>query len=173
MTTPSKKFVDGTWRGVLADGSVGAPCSPPTDDELRAIENEKQRQRYQRQADETGKEVWWRGERFLPAGVDPKSVAPAVPAPTPGTKSYKVITQRDEFFGGKFDPEKLEIPVNRYAADGWRVVSVATADVSTFFGTFWAGRGSATGDHRLHGEDGGLGDLGGAASRHPGVIGVV
>jgi hypothetical protein len=32
--------------------------------------------------------------------------------------------------------------VNELAADGWRVVSVATADVSTFWGSFWAGRGA-------------------------------
>ena len=42
-------------------------------------------------------------------------------------KEYKVMTQKDRFFGGKFDPEKLENAINAYAAEGWTVISVATA----------------------------------------------
>lgn len=64
----------------------------------------------------------------------------AVHRPKPGSKLYKVITQRDEFFGGKFEPAKLERVINDLSADGWRVVSVASADVSTFWGAFWSGR---------------------------------
>jgi hypothetical protein len=103
------------------------------------MEAEEQRRRYQAKADETGQEQWWRGERFVPGNVAP---APLVEPTKPGTRSYKVITQRDEFFGGKFDPERLERLVNKLAAEGWRVVSVVTADVSTFFGSFWSGRGA-------------------------------
>ena len=44
-------------------------------------------------------------------------------------KEYKVMTQKDRFFAGKFDPEKLEAAINSYASQGWRVVSVATADI--------------------------------------------
>jgi hypothetical protein len=33
---------------------------------------------------------------------------------------YKVLTQKDRFFAGKFDPEKLEAAINSYAAVGWR-----------------------------------------------------
>ena len=29
-------------------------------------------------------------------------------------KQYKVLTQKDRFFGGKFDPEKLEATINSY-----------------------------------------------------------
>jgi hypothetical protein len=98
----------------------------------------ERRKSYQDLADRTGKDKWWRGEQFRP-GV------PAAPEPVqpvePGT-FYKVLTQRDEFFGGKFDPTKLEDLINAYAKDGWRVVSIATADVSTFFGSFWSGRGA-------------------------------
>jgi len=136
-----KKFVEGKWRYVHDDGTPGMPCAPPTDEDRRAEEAEEQRRKYQAKADETGEETWWRGEKVVPKGT-------AIAAPTPearlkvGTLTYKVITQRDEFFGGKFDPEKLERLVNRLAAEGWRVVSVATADVSTFFGAFWAGRGA-------------------------------
>jgi hypothetical protein len=42
---------------------------------------------------------------------------------------YKVLTQKDRFFHGKFDPEKLEAALNAYAEEGWRVVGAATADV--------------------------------------------
>jgi Domain of unknown function (DUF4177)/Protein of unknown function (DUF2510) len=45
---------------------------------------------------------------------------------------YKVLTQKDRFFGGKFDPEKLEAGINSYATQGWRVVGIATADVPGF-----------------------------------------
>jgi DNA-directed RNA polymerase subunit RPC12/RpoP len=41
-------------------------------------------------------------------------------------KEYKVLTPRDERFGGAFSPEKLETVPNEYAARGWHVVSVAT-----------------------------------------------
>jgi hypothetical protein len=104
------------------------------------MDSDDQRRKYQAQADETGRDVWWRGEKFVPAG----GLAERAPAPNPaaGTKVYKVITQRDEYFGGKFDPLKLESLINTLAAEGWRVVGVATADVSTFFGTFWSGRGA-------------------------------
>ncbi len=44
-------------------------------------------------------------------------------------KQYKVMSQKDRFFGGKFDPEKLEAAINSYASEGWEVVSVATADI--------------------------------------------
>jgi hypothetical protein len=36
---------------------------------------------------------------------------------------YKVLTQQDRRWSGKFTPENLENTLNSYAADGWRVVS--------------------------------------------------
>ena len=36
---------------------------------------------------------------------------------------YKVLTQQDRRWSGKFTPENLEQTLNSYAADGWRVVS--------------------------------------------------
>jgi hypothetical protein len=42
-------------------------------------------------------------------------------------KKYKVISQRDKWFSGKFDPLMLENRLNELAADGWRVVSMTTA----------------------------------------------
>src|SRR5262245_49432222 len=36
---------------------------------------------------------------------------------------YKVLTQEDRRWSGKFSPENLEQTLNSYAAEGWRVVS--------------------------------------------------
>lgn len=47
---------------------------------------------------------------------------------------YKVLTQKDKWFSGKFDPEKLEGAINSYAAQGWRVRGVATASFPGFGG---------------------------------------
>jgi hypothetical protein len=49
-------------------------------------------------------------------------------------KEYKVMTQKDRFFAGKFDPEKLEAAMNSYAVEGWQFVGVATADIPSFGG---------------------------------------
>jgi predicted rRNA methylase YqxC with S4 and FtsJ domains len=49
-------------------------------------------------------------------------------------EQYKVMTQKDRFFGGKFDPDKLENAINSYAEQGWQVVSVATASIPSFGG---------------------------------------
>ena len=46
---------------------------------------------------------------------------------------YKVLTQKDRFFAGKFDPQKLEQGINAYAEEGWRVVSMPTANESPAF----------------------------------------
>jgi Domain of unknown function (DUF4177) len=45
--------------------------------------------------------------------------------------AYKVLTQKDRYFQGKFDPEKLEAALNAYASEGWKVVGAATADIPT------------------------------------------
>lgn len=47
---------------------------------------------------------------------------------------YKVLTQKDRFFSGKFNPEKLEAALNGYASEGWRVVGVSTGEISVGFG---------------------------------------
>ncbi|MBC2602279.1 DUF4177 domain-containing protein [Puniceicoccus vermicola] len=50
-------------------------------------------------------------------------------------KEYKVLTLKDKWFSGKFDPEKLEQALNAYAEEGWRVVATATAEVAAMFGS--------------------------------------
>jgi hypothetical protein len=70
--------------------------------------------------------------------------APPPPKPPPGSKEYKVITQRDEFFKSKFNPEALQNLLNTYAVEGWRVVSMTTTDVGSFWGSFWSKGGGSS-----------------------------
>lgn len=49
-------------------------------------------------------------------------------------KEYLVLSQKDKWFSGKFDPEKLEQALNSYASQGWRVATSATADMPGGFG---------------------------------------
>lgn len=49
-------------------------------------------------------------------------------------KEYKVLTQKDKWFSGKFDPEKLEEALNSYAEQGWTVCSAFSASILSLFG---------------------------------------
>ena len=49
-------------------------------------------------------------------------------------KEYKVLTQKDKWFSGKFDPAKLEGAINAYAKQGWRFVGCATASIPSLMG---------------------------------------
>ena len=49
-------------------------------------------------------------------------------------KQYKVMTQKDRFFSGKFDPEKLESALNSYASEGWEFKGAATANIPSLTG---------------------------------------
>ena len=50
-------------------------------------------------------------------------------------KEYFVLTMKDKWFSGKFDPQKLQGALNSYAEQGWRLVSCATADIPGFGGS--------------------------------------
>lgn len=50
-------------------------------------------------------------------------------------KEYKVLTQKDKWFSGKFDPERLEEALNSYSEQGWSLNSCATADIPSFGGS--------------------------------------
>ena len=63
--------------------------------------------------------------------------------PVPGTKEYKVLTQRDEFFKSKFNPQALEDLINIHAGEGWRVVGMTATDVGSFWGSFLQKGGGA------------------------------
>lgn len=41
---------------------------------------------------------------------------------------------KDGFFGGKFDPAKLETALNSYAQEGWALNATATADIPGLMG---------------------------------------
>jgi hypothetical protein len=47
---------------------------------------------------------------------------------------YKVVTQKDRMFGGKFNPEQVEQGLNSYAAEGWVVRAAATASFPSMGG---------------------------------------
>lgn len=46
--------------------------------------------------------------------------------------NYKVLTQKDSIFSGKFNPAKLEEVLNKLASEGWRVNSMVVATVPGF-----------------------------------------
>lgn len=50
-------------------------------------------------------------------------------------KEYKVLSQKDKWFSGKFDPEVLEKAMNSYAEQGWEVKVAVTAQIPGFTGT--------------------------------------
>ena len=54
--------------------------------------------------------------------------------PATSTREYKVLTQRDKFFAGKFDFGRLEDAINYYARQGWVVRGLVTPQVTGFSG---------------------------------------
>ena len=44
-------------------------------------------------------------------------------------KEYKILSQKDKWFSGKFDPERLEAALNSYAQQGWIVKAGFTAEI--------------------------------------------
>ena len=51
-----------------------------------------------------------------------------------GIKEYKVLVKADDWFEANFDPAILEGELNRYAEEGWRVVSSSVARHSALTG---------------------------------------
>lgn len=49
-------------------------------------------------------------------------------------KEYKVLTQKDKWFSGKFDPTALENAINAYSKQGWNVSTAFSADFPALFG---------------------------------------
>ena len=49
-------------------------------------------------------------------------------------KEYKVLTQKDKWFSGKFDPEKLEMAINSYAEQGWVLKAAFSASIPGLLG---------------------------------------
>ncbi len=44
-------------------------------------------------------------------------------------KQYKILSQKDKWFSGKFDPQRLEEAINSYAQQGWTVKAAFTAEI--------------------------------------------
>ncbi len=61
----------------------------------------------------------------------PSVAGPSPKQPWDVSAQYKVLTQKDRAFSGKFDPAKLEVALNSNAEEGWRV---ATSTTATFGG---------------------------------------
>jgi hypothetical protein len=77
----------------------------------------------------------------LPSPVTPqfREVRTATPetktqAPQFEPKCYKVLTQKDKWFSGKFDPDQLETALNSYANQGWVLKAAVTASIPGFGG---------------------------------------
>lgn len=51
-----------------------------------------------------------------------------------GAKEYKLLTQKDKYFEGKFEFSKLEDALNHYARQGWVVRTMATPQIAGFSG---------------------------------------
>lgn len=74
----------------------------------------------------------WKILNAISVGLAPPRPA-AASAPI-GPREYKVVTQKDKWFSGKFDPEKVEGALNAYAKQGWTLKGVAAASVPGFGG---------------------------------------
>ncbi len=70
----------------------------------------------------------------------PRAAFPGTPPPPSALVAeqkvweYKVLTQKDKWFSGKFDPAQLEQALNAYAKQGWRLRGVATASIPALIG---------------------------------------
>ena len=49
-------------------------------------------------------------------------------------KQYKILTQKDKWFSGKFDPQVLEEAINSYAQQGWSVTAAFSAEIPGLMG---------------------------------------
>lgn len=151
-----KKFIDGGWKMVRADGSVAGPCDPPTDAERAEM---KAAESAAAAAPKYLKAPLAFGSLCPLCGEKQKLMHPssnrcpsckavyevkAKPPPKPGSLQYKVITQRDEFFKSSFNPEALQEMLNEHAEEGWRVVSMTATDVGSFMGSFWGKGGGSS-----------------------------
>jgi hypothetical protein len=65
--------------------------------------------------------------------ADPVDAMPSAQVDNP--MQYKVLTQRDKWFGGKFDAERLEAALNFLAREGWAVRSMVAGQIGGFSGS--------------------------------------
>jgi hypothetical protein len=65
---------------------------------------------------------------------EPSPAFTASPPDGGPARQYKVLTQKDRFFEGKFELPRLEDALNHYARQGWVVRAMATPHVTGFSG---------------------------------------
>jgi hypothetical protein len=76
-------------------------------------------------------EVSSSGEMAVVVPPESSPEAPAAPiVEVANPKVYKVLTQRDKWFGGKFDAERLEAAINFHARQGWVVRSMTAGAIA-------------------------------------------
>ena len=68
-----------------------------------------------------------------PVEAGPERPASALPEGVQA-RQYKVLTQKDRWFEGKFDLTRLEDALNHYAREGWVVRAMSTPHVMGFSG---------------------------------------
>ncbi|MEO0010550.1 MAG: hypothetical protein RIQ39_139 [Actinomycetota bacterium] len=71
----------------------------------------------------------------------PRAGNPSLGAKPPGlsekesaVKVFKVMTQKDRAFGGKFNPEKIEEALNAMGKEGWQIDGVTSAEFPSLTG---------------------------------------
>ena len=68
------------------------------------------------------------------------TIKPAATEPEPAASSsgatweYRILSQRDQLFSGRFDSASITEVLNRLGAQGWRVVTVTSSGVNTLLG---------------------------------------
>ncbi|MEO8396559.1 MAG: DUF4177 domain-containing protein [Chloroflexota bacterium] len=80
----------------------------------------------------------YQSERVQPTIPAPPSLSPRPPnnlTLPPSNMSFKVLSQKDKWFSGKFDPDTLEQALNSYAEQSWKLKTSATATIPSFGGT--------------------------------------
>ena len=110
---------DGTDRWVTADRVAGLFDSAPSPVIPQALQNTPSRT-----------------VQSPSSNDDNNAIKEHHPMPVTATniKEYKVLTQKDKWFSGKFDPAKLEEALNAYAEQGWVVKAATTAAITGFIG---------------------------------------
>jgi len=76
----------------------------------------------------------WIALNLISRGLTPLASSQPSVVNAPAPREYKVITQKDKWFSGKFDPDKVEGALNSHAKQGWTLKGVATASVPGFGG---------------------------------------
>ena len=73
-------------------------------------------------------------ETPMTATATPPGEEPTAATVAASRREYKLLTQKDKYFEGKFDLARLEDALNHYAQEGWVARSMVTPQVKGFSG---------------------------------------